>query len=53
MPPKKLFLDISSPRRTSPVVALPDDSIQQDSHMVRNTLINDRFSLLGVGQRST
>jgi hypothetical protein len=34
MPPKKLFLDISSPRRTSPVVAFSEESVQQDNETV-------------------
>ena len=38
MPPKKLFLDIASPRRTSPIIAFPDASIQQDSHTVIHQL---------------
>ena len=39
MPHKKLFLDIASPRRTSPVIALPNASIQQDSHTVRRNCV--------------
>lgn len=57
MPPKKLFLDISSPRRTSPVVHVPHESIQQDSHNVRDQQLMSGprciFALPGEGLTCT